>query len=151
MIKLRSPNLDEAATLTALCLRSKATWGYDERFMRACREELTFTSTDMGSPFVQVAEADKQAIGFVEVVPRGKSADLAKLFVEPTSLRSGIGRLLFEWAKDCARAAGALELTIEAAPDAAGFYRRMGTKDNGFAPSGSIPGRLLPRLVVRLQ
>lgn len=39
------------------------------------------------------------------------------------------------------------QLTVDADPDAAPFYRRMGARDDGQAASGSIPGRLLPRLV----
>ena len=37
-------------------------------------------------------------------------------------------------------------MTIEADPDAAPFYRRIGARDVGTAPSGSIPGRELPLL-----
>jgi hypothetical protein len=45
---------------------------------------------------------------------------------------------------------GAHRMAIEADPDAAPFYRRMGAKDSGFAPSGSIPGRMLPKLIKEL-
>jgi hypothetical protein len=41
-------------------------------------------------------------------------------------------------------------MVIEADPDAAPFYRKMGAKHCGFAPSGSIPGRVLPKLVKEL-
>jgi hypothetical protein len=41
-------------------------------------------------------------------------------------------------------------MVIEADPDAVGFYRRLGAVDYGTAPSGSIPGRLIPRLKLRL-
>jgi hypothetical protein len=44
----------------------------------------------------------------------------------------------------------AVTMMIEADPDAAGFYRLMGAADDGIAPSGSIRGRLLPRLRVQL-
>jgi GNAT superfamily N-acetyltransferase len=76
-------------------------------------------------------------------------AELDKLFVEPPWLRSGAGRRLFGWAKEIASEAGAVTLVIEADPDAAGFYRRMGAIDDGFAP-GSIAGRLIPKLKLLL-
>jgi hypothetical protein len=41
-------------------------------------------------------------------------------------------------------------MIIEADPDAAPFYRRLGARDAGLAPSGSIAGRMLPKLVVEL-
>ncbi len=41
-------------------------------------------------------------------------------------------------------------MTIEADPDAAPFYRRLGARDTGLVPSGSIAGRWLPKLIVEL-
>ncbi len=133
-----------------MCLRSKAVWGYNRDFMEACRPELTFRLADMSLPGIQAAEIDGRIVGVVEVTARGAGADLAKLFVEPAELRSGIGRHLFEWATATARASGARTLTIDADPGAANFYRRMGAIDDGVSPSGSISGRFLPRLVLPL-
>ena len=43
MIRLRDARQDELQSLTELCLRSKAVWGYDAAFMAACRIELTLS------------------------------------------------------------------------------------------------------------
>jgi GNAT superfamily N-acetyltransferase len=150
MLRLRTPRFDEAAALTELCLRSKAVWGYDEEFMRACRAELTVAASTMQPSRVKVAEIDGELVGAVQVTVKGGLAELDKLFVETTGLRRGAGRALFAWAIAAAREAGAATLAIEADPGAAGFYRLMGAVDKGTAPSGSIPGRLLPRLELRL-
>lgn len=72
---------------------------------------------------------------------------LVKLFVEPTTLRRGVGKALFLWATNEATSRGVGRLVIEADPDAAPFYRQLGAKDCGVAPSASIPGRILPKLV----
>jgi hypothetical protein len=37
---IRPAQADEVEALTALALRSKAHWGYDDAFMEACRAEL---------------------------------------------------------------------------------------------------------------
>jgi GNAT superfamily N-acetyltransferase len=150
MLHLRAPRHDEAAALTELCLRSKAVWGYDEAFMRACRAELTLTTAMMQSSGIMVAEVDGRLVGMVQVTVKEGLAELDKLFVEPTRLRAGAGRALFEWAASIARDAGATTMVIEADPEAAGFYRRMGAVAAGTAPSGSIPGRWIPRLQLRL-
>jgi hypothetical protein len=42
-------------------------------------------------------------------------------------------------------------MVIEADPGAAAFYERMGARHAGLAPSQSIAGRLLPRLLVELE
>jgi N-acetylglutamate synthase-like GNAT family acetyltransferase len=149
-LRLRAARIDELAALTELCLRSKAVWGYDEAFMRACRTELALAPRDLQTSRIQIAERDGKIIGVAQIAVAGTGASLEKLFVEPDILRSGAGRRLFEWAAAAAREQGARTLTIEADPDAAPFYRRMGARDDGFAPSGSIPGRMLPRLKLDL-
>jgi GNAT superfamily N-acetyltransferase len=96
---------------------------------------------------IAIAERDGQIVGIAQIRVSGREADLLKLFVEPTALRIGIGQALFAWAIEAATQQGADRLVIEADPDAAAFYRQMGAKDAGLAPSGAIPGRTLPRLV----
>jgi GNAT superfamily N-acetyltransferase len=150
MFLLRTPRYDEAALLTDLCLRSKAVWGYDEAFMQACRSELTLRASNLQSSYLKVAEMGGHLVGVAQVTVKGELAELDKLFVEPTRLRSGAGKALFEWAATTARDSGAVIMVIEADPGAAGFYRRMGAVDDGTAPSRSIPGRRLPRLKLRL-
>ncbi len=49
-----------------------------------------------------------------------------------------------------ARALGLSAIDIDADPGAVGFYERMGGRRVGEAPSGSIPGRMLPALVIVL-
>jgi GNAT superfamily N-acetyltransferase len=150
MLSLRRPRPDEAATLTELCLRSKAAWGYNAEFIEACREELTLTPDLVRDSQIQIAEEDGAVVGVAQVTVDTDVAILDKLFVDPTRLRSGVGRRLFEWATNAAHALGAGIMQIEADPGAAEFYRRMGTIDDGVARSGSIPGRVIPRLKLAL-
>jgi N-acetylglutamate synthase-like GNAT family acetyltransferase len=146
MLALRPARPEEGPALTELCLRSKAVWGYDDAFMQACRKELTLTPAAIMASQVQVAELDGRLAGIAEVKSGGDTAQLQKLFVEPAMLRTSTGRKLLDWAKATARAAGARALVIEADPDAAEFYRRMGAVDDGLVPSGSIQGRFIPKL-----
>jgi GNAT superfamily N-acetyltransferase len=149
MLTIRTPRPGEAAMPTELCLRSRAVWGYDREFMQACRDELTLTPNLMQSSRLQVAEVEGCIVGVAQVTLNDCGAELDKLFVEPPWLRSGAGRRFFGWAKKIASEAGAVTLVIEADPDAAGFYRRMGAIDDGVAP-GSIAGRLIPKLKLLL-
>jgi GNAT superfamily N-acetyltransferase len=120
--------------------------------MEACLSELTINPVDLQDSRIQVAEtASRKTVGVVQVKSTDTDADLAKLFVEPGRLRAGTGRLLFEWAIRTARELGAIRLTIEADPEAAGFYEKMGAQLVGTAPSGSIPGRTIPKLVLVLK
>ena len=149
-LTIRAPTIDELSGLSDLCFRSKAVWGYDEKFMEACRGELSFEPRDLELTPIAVAELDGKPIGVAQLKVVDDEADLLKLFVEPSALRCGIGKALLVWAADVAKKRGATRLTIEADPDAAPFYRMMGARDVGQAPSGSVPGRLLPKLAMNL-
>lgn len=144
---IRSARSDELPGLSDLCFRSKAVWGYDQRFMEACRQELSLGPQDLEQTHVAVAEQDGRILGVVQIRISAGEAELLKLFIEPRALRKGIGRVLFASAADVSSGAGASRIVIESDPEAAPFYRKMGARDAGQAPSGSIPGRMLPRLV----
>ncbi len=151
MLTLRPPRPNELAAVTALCLRSKGHWGYDAAFLAACNDELTLTDADIeGDPVVVAIDARGMA-GVAQVSIDGTGCYLEKLFVEPERMGEGIGARLFRWSVETARRLGARELIVEADPDAAAFYRRMGCVDAGKAPSGSIAGRKLPRLTYDLH
>ena len=149
-LTIRSPTIDELSGLSDLCFRSKAIWGYDEEFIEACRGELSFEPRDLDLTPIAVAEHDGKPIGVAQLRVVDGEADLLKLFVEPSALRTGTGKALLAWATDVAKKLGATRLTIEADPDAAPFYRKMGAYDVGQAPSGSVPGRMLPKLAMDL-
>jgi GNAT superfamily N-acetyltransferase len=149
-LTIRAPTIDELSSLSDLCFRSKAVWGYDEEFMEACRGELSFEPRDLALTPIAVAEHNGKPIGVAQVKVVDRKADLLKLFVEPSALRSGTGEALLVWATDVAKKLGATQLTIDADPDAAPFYRRMGAYDVGEAPSASVPGRMLPKLAMNL-
>lgn len=149
-IRVRPARADELPGLSALCLRSKALWGYDAAFLDACRADLTIAAEDLAASHVAVADEGGMAVGVVQVAVDGDEADLLKLFVEPSRARHGVGRELFDHARRVAAKLGAVRLVIEADPGAVPFYERMGGRIVGAVPSASIPGRSLPKLVLDL-
>ena len=149
-IDIRRALVSEAAQLTDLAMRSKAMWGYDERFMAMCLEELTVQITAIAAGNVWVAEADGAVVGLLELILEGGSAEIRMIFVEPVWVRSGVGRVLWAHAETHALAFGADSLELDADPNAMPFYERMGMRQVGESPSGSIPERTLPRMAKRL-
>lgn len=147
-IRIRPGRPEEAEALTELALRSKAHWGYDAAFLDACRAELTLTPEDVVVDRVVVAEVDDVVVGLVALAGTPPQGDLSFLFVDPSSMGGGVGRALFAAAVRTARAEGFSGFTVEADPDAEAFYLQMGARRDGSVPSGSIPGRMLPRLRV---
>lgn len=150
---IRLARIDEAPGLSELCVRSKASWGYDEAFMALARVVLQVNPDQIAAGDVWVtAGADGEVVGMVALGPgeRPDTLDLDKLFVEPQRIRSGVGRLLIGRAIAEARRRGARRLTILSDPYAAGFYERNGARLIGEAPSDAIPGRSLPLYEIKL-
>ena len=151
MTVVRTPRLDELSSLSELCLRSKAHWGYDAAFIEACRVELRLDEADLRTTKVGVIDEGASQCAVAQVGRVSDVADLLKLFVDPAAMGRGYGRVLFDWCTEVARDWGVQQLTIEADPGAEPFYRRIGAVPAGTAPSGSIPGRVLPRLVYHVN
>jgi GNAT superfamily N-acetyltransferase len=145
--RIRPAKRDEAALLSALCVRSKEHWGYDAEFMRLSWRSLQIDPTAIaeGRVFVAVDERDRP-LGVVSCAFLGEDVDLVHLFVEPSALGCGVGRALFAVAVEWTRAQGRRTLLIASDPNAVGFYRRQGAVDAGWIPSEAIPGRMLPLL-----
>ena len=140
-VVIRPARAGEAEVLTALCVRSKAHWGYDEAFMRLSEPSLFVSDGKIASGGVLVAIEDDSVLGVAHVVPDG---ELGMMFVDPPAMGRGLGRLLYEAAVAMARRLGAGSMPILADPNAAPFYERMGARFVSHAPSDAIPGRTLP-------
>ena len=150
--RLRPAGPGDAASLSKLAFRSKASWGYDIDFMKRCQAELTFSADQIESPrscFV-VCEADEALTGFYGLERQSDhDAELVALFVKPDLLRQGIGRLLIRHMLGEARRLGLRAVTIQGDPNAEDFYAAIGATAVGYRESASIPGRYLP--VFRLE
>ncbi len=151
MAELRAPGPGDLPRLTALCLRSKAHWGYDAEFMAACVPALTLTEAHLRANPMRIEVEGATYLGVAMLSFDGGECHLERLFVDPAHMGAGTGRRLFAWARDTARAMGAAGMVIEADPGAVPFYLAMGCHPAGSAPSDAIPGRRLPRLVHDLR
>ncbi|MFD9333356.1 GNAT family N-acetyltransferase [Streptomyces sp. NPDC060028] len=151
MAKVRAARAEEAQALTELVRRSKAYWGYDAEFLAAVDPELRIDAADVTARRIVVAE---DAHGVVqglaslelELEPdlegegAGPRARLGLLFVEPSAIGRGVGRLLYRDAVRRAAGLGVRRLLIDADPHAAGFYRAMGAVAVTVADAGADAG-----------
>ncbi len=150
---LRPARVEEAAALSALALRSKATWGYSAEFLERCAGDLAVSESQLrgGARHTIVATVQGEIVGFhtIEPQPTGELL-LDAVFVEPAWIGRGIGRELFDHAVGVALKLGAARLVAIADPNAAGFYSRLGMRPDGEVPSPVDPARKLPRFVLDL-
>ncbi|GHA03726.1 N-acetyltransferase [Arenicella chitinivorans] len=148
-MNIRKVDPSEAPHISALAIRSKAHWGYDEQFMASCANELSHTPIQIDDAAVvyRLAEANGVVTGFYKLEDLNKDVIvLDALFVDPNVIGAGVGRALLTHALDTAKQFGARYVEAQSDPYAEGFYRAMGANVVGRAESGSIPGRFLPTI-----
>ncbi len=148
MVTLRRARPGEAGVLSGLALAAKGYWGYDGAFLESCRAELTFTPEDVARQRFVVADQDGVVVGFYGVDGTPPVGELTNMWVRPSEIGTGLGRVLWRHAMATAADAGFECLDIGAEPNAEGFYVRMGAERVGLTPSESIPGRMLPMMRV---
>ena len=149
---LRPAQADDCPHLTALATRSKASNGYDDRFMRACEAELTVAVSKLNDGEVWLAQSPGgKILGFFILISESGMAEVDALYVDPQVKSMGLGRRLWTKLEELARKAGVTRLSIDSDPFALPFYQAMGCRQTGETPSGSIPGRMLPLLEKQLD
>jgi len=142
----------DSIALSDLALRSKAHWGYDAVFLEACRAELAITPTRIANEEIWKAVDDSgRLLGFYALDIENGDGEIMDVFVEPSAIGDGVGRALFDHMFERAKTLGCRTLFVDADPNAEGYYKRMGFVPCGRSPSGSIPGRVLPRLRLPLN
>lgn len=126
MISLRHVNPSDAEVLTQIALRAKRHWGYPERWIELWKPQLTFDAGYFEENESWTAEVDGKPVAFYTLQDKDGIAWLENLWVVPEYIGKGVGRMLFLHALSLARMRGHKILQLEADPNAAGFYEKMG-------------------------
>lgn len=153
-ITLRDALPNEAVSLSALALRSKAYWGYSQDFIQSCENELTYQPGQIADDkfgFV-VAQMDSSIAGFYALEEvSARKFELAALFVEPKHIGMGVGRNLIQHALNTVAARRGKSLLIQGDPNATQFYLAAGANLVGTRESESISGRFLPLFEIPIR
>ncbi|MEY2501506.1 MAG: hypothetical protein QOI07_1840 [Verrucomicrobiota bacterium] len=141
---------EDAETLTEIAHAAKRHWGYPEKWIAAWREILTMRPEFIAANVGYVAVEEERMVGFYVLTSEDNVIRLDHLWILPAAMGRGIGRALFEHAAMQASRLGFDSIQIEADPNAAGFYERMGGFRVGTA-TGEVCGeaRKLPLFVYR--
>ena len=143
-ISIQRASPHQADRLTSIAFAAKAYWGYPQRWMELWRPQLTLTAEYIEENESWIAFAGEIPIGFYTVQEKNGNAWIENLWVLPDFIGKGIGQLLFSHAVELSRQRGYKILQLEADPNAAGFYEKMGMKKIGERISAieSLPRRL---------
>src|SRR5262249_32041746 len=147
---IRDARPDEAPALEGLQRRSSDVW---EEY----RAQLAAHPDAIQAPHAAIAEGrgrvavdgSGRRLGFSVVLPvTDRRCELDDLFVEPDSMRLGVGRVLVDDVATRAEASGATHVDVIANPNALGFYERI-----GFEITGQVETRFggAPRMTLDLR
>lgn len=125
--RIRAAKPEEAATISALALRSKAHWGYARSFLEAAKETLTLTPADIDARAVNVMELNGEVIGFYGLsIHDDDSLWLDYLFIDPGVIGYGFGKKLWRHAVVNAGTLNHSAIFLECDRYSRPFYERMG-------------------------
>jgi ribosomal protein S18 acetylase RimI-like enzyme len=152
-VLIRCATPGESDALTDLAMKAKASWGYSQAFMDACRAELTITPAKMAAWAVWVAQVDQNIRGMIALSlgDDGGDAQVEHFFVDPSCHARGIGTTLMTTLLESCQSRGVKVVALDADPNAEQIYGRLGFVTVGRSPSRSIPGRVLPRMEFRFD
>jgi GNAT superfamily N-acetyltransferase len=117
-----------AEQLAQICIAAKGYWGYSPEWLARWQANLRITPEYLASSVAYCAVDAGETVGWYALLHGHKKSLLDHLWVTPGRIRTGVGRALFAHAVQEARRAGSNYLEIEAEPQAAGFYERMGAR-----------------------
>ena len=142
---------EEAGALSEIAFFAKRYWGYPEHWMEMWRPQLSFTSEYFVSFEGWVAVDEERLVGFYTLEEKYGNAWIENLWILPEHIGKGIGKALFLHALELARQRGYTILRLEADPNAAGFYEKMGMyqiSERQYEIDGQP--RILPTMEIKL-
>lgn len=147
---IRAAQAADADNLSALAFAAKAHWGYDDRYMAACRDELEVSVAQIESLPFFVSEGPDGITGFYGLKLTDSYLELEYLFVRPDHIGSGTGRRLFDHMLRTAAQFDRPGVAIRSDPNAVAFYEHMGAEHIGRIPTKNPFEPSLPLLYVPL-
>jgi GNAT superfamily N-acetyltransferase len=147
-VSVRTAVVAERRALEGLMMRaSVASTRYGPE-LQAHPDAVSVPAEQFADGLVRVAERDDGTVaGFAVLLPPVDGVcELDAIFVEPSVMRTGIGRALMDDAVARARDWGATEIQVVANPDALRFYERV-----GFSGGGEVATRFGPGLRMRRE
>ena len=146
----KATNKDSEA-LTYLMRRSKAHWGYSSEQLKTWEDELTVTEEFTKSKHVNKLLIEGVIAGYYAYsLEPDNNAKLESLFVDPSFIGNGIGKLLMNHFFECISRQSASRVWLESDPNAMNFYLKFGFEVVG-KKSTTIKNRYMPIMSKELK
>jgi GNAT superfamily N-acetyltransferase len=151
VLTLRDIRPADLPIVSALGLRSKASWGYQPEHMAIFTAELTHSEELLAESLAtKVAILNERIVGYHTLRRHPDSAiELGFMFVDPDHFGKGIGTTLMNDAIAIARGLDTRQLILISDPNAVGFYQNFGARIIG-QHNSNIAGRQIPIMAIGL-
>ncbi|WP_322814814.1 GNAT family N-acetyltransferase [Chloroflexus sp.] len=116
----------DAALLKQIAVAAKRYWGYPDHLINQWAASPIITPAAIDHDLVFAAHQQGQPIGWYRLIVDSSPAILEDLWVIPSWIGQGVGRMLFTHAVAQCRAQRIAQIELDADPHAVGFYRNMG-------------------------
>lgn len=116
----------EADILTDLAVESEAYWGYDKKFLDTFKIIYKVSEDYIINNPTFVLEDNDQLIGFYSIVESGEGVVLEYFYIDPSYIRKGYGKILWDHLIEFCKNRGILELDFVVSNEAMPFYEKMG-------------------------
>jgi GNAT superfamily N-acetyltransferase len=112
-------------------------WDHPPGYLEAARELMDLSGEDLVRDEAWTVLVDGAVAGFYRLSrDDAAAAEIEEFHLEPPMIGRGIGRRMFEHARDRAREMAVRELVWSTDANARAFYLRMGGEITGTTPSG---------------
>jgi GNAT superfamily N-acetyltransferase len=140
---IRLARQSEIEKLESLMRRSLSVWDYSEEALNTLMDNLRITNKMLGKSIVYVVELKNEIKGFWCVEPIEELAE-ARFYIEPTSIKTGIGTLLWQKMLEDLHDRELNYFTFVSDANAQGFYEKKGAIKIGTQPSVLIGDKDVP-------
>jgi len=146
MAVFRRAKPEEAEDLTALAVESEAYWDYPPAYMERFKTVYRVTAGFIRANPVYLLQEEGEVRGFYGLL-LGEEPTLEYFYIARQQIGRGYGTRLWHHLAAKCRELGIGKLLIIAAPEAAGFYQRMGAVAAGEGESRVLAGRKVIHLL----
>lgn len=144
-------SIEDSEILTEITKKSKAYWGYSDKQIESWSELLTITKSYIETNHVYKLSDNNLTIAYYSYIYLSKKeVKLDNLFVLPSYIGTGLGKLLMNNFLDRIKNTEIEKIILDSEPNAEKFYEYFGFQKTGQIET-SIKDRYLPIMELKIQ
>lgn len=125
-MKIRRAKIEDSKVLSEIAFEAKGFWNYPQEWMEKWKDGLTIKPEYIEANELYCLAVNEKVFGWfaIEFQPNSKNGSLEHLWIRPSEIGKGLGRILIEKIISLANQFGLEELEVTSDPNAQGFYEK---------------------------